>query len=155
MRDRCALADQFNPIDGSFITNSPEETLSHALKLSSHLHPGSVICLKGDLGSGKTSFVKGLTSGAALVDPKDVVSPTFNYLNIYQGPIPVFHFDLYRLKNVEDFLSMGFEEYFDAGGICCIEWFERIASILPKNAVIIDFKVLSYEKREIRIFNLS
>ena len=137
---------------GSFTTRSQEETIQLASRFASCLNPGDIICLQGDLGSGKTSCVKGLVSQT---DPKNVVSPTFNYLNIYQGPVPVFHFDLYRLKNSDDFLSMGFEEYLYSDGICCIEWFERILPILPQNSFLIDIKVLSYETREITLSNPS
>lgn len=104
-------------------------------KIGRTLQPNDTVCLYGQLGAGKTQLAKGLIHGATGVDTSEVGSPTFVYLNIYQGAKKVFHFDLYRLCNVEDFLSMGFDDYFEESGICCIEWPERIASILPENSV--------------------
>ena len=76
--------------------------------------------------AGKTTFIKGLIHAAAQIASSEVQSPTFNYLNIYEGRKTIYHFDLYRLRDRDEFLSMGFDEFFDAGGICCIEWSERI-----------------------------
>jgi tRNA threonylcarbamoyladenosine biosynthesis protein TsaE len=107
---------------------------------ASRLSPGSVLGLYGDLGSGKTTFVQGLAQGLGICEP--LQSPTFVFLNHYSGTIPLFHFDLYRMKGVQDFLGLGFEEYFSSGGICAIEWSERIASLLPRDTWHITF---SYE----------
>jgi tRNA threonylcarbamoyladenosine biosynthesis protein TsaE len=117
--------------------SSPEETIAFGKFLASCLSPGSVLALSGDLGSGKTTFVQGLALGLGIEVP--IQSPTFVFLNHYSGTVPLFHFDLYRMKGVEDFLGLGFEEYFDEGGICAIEWSERIASLLPLDAWHITF----------------
>ncbi len=87
-----------------------------------------VICFSGDLGAGKTSFIKGFASELCDIDPDEVISPTFTYLNIYEGNATVFHFDLYRLEGVEQFLDKAFDEYLE--GYVCIEWPERIESLL-------------------------
>jgi tRNA threonylcarbamoyladenosine biosynthesis protein TsaE len=118
-----------------WISRSFSETLAIGKKIGESLQPNSVLSLFGDLGAGKTSIVKGIAQGAAGVDPSFVTSPTFTYLNIYRGTKVIYHFDLYRLHGVEDFLAMGFDEYFDCGGIVCIEWSEKIAKLLPAKCV--------------------
>lgn len=111
--------------------SSQEETVACGKQLAPSLPPGTILALYGDLGAGKTTFVQGLALGLGIADP--IQSPTFVYFNHYRGKIPLFHFDLYRLKEADDFLGFGFEEHLDAGGICAIEWPERIPSLLPKN----------------------
>ena len=108
------------------------------------LKPNSVVCFSGDLASGKTTFIKGVVAGAAQCHTDIVNSPTFVYLNIYAGKIKVYHFDLYRMQGVDDFLSMGFEDLLFAQGICCIEWSERIAALLPENCMRIQMSHPSY-----------
>lgn len=123
-------------------------------KFGEQLAPGSVVCLFGDLAAGKTTFIKGIVSGAAHLDPSLVQSPTFTYLHIYEGTKKVYHFDLYRLKDIDEFLSMGFDEYFDAEGICCIEWSERLASYLPPHCIQVTFHHAGGDKRNITIREL-
>lgn len=94
-----------------------------------------MICFFGELAAGKTTLIKGLVHGAADYDPSLVQSPTFNYLNIYEGSKRICHFDLYRLEGPEDFFTMGFEEYLEQETICCIEWAERIRPCLYPNHV--------------------
>lgn len=131
------------------ISCSPEETFAWGMKLGQRVKGPQAICFFGDLAAGKTTFIKGFVAGAAGISPDLVSSPTFVLLNIYEGKGVVFHFDLYRLKGPEEFFDLGFEEYWD--GLCCIEWAERIESILPVNAIIIRMKALDEEKREISI----
>ncbi|HSX10704.1 MAG TPA: tRNA (adenosine(37)-N6)-threonylcarbamoyltransferase complex ATPase subunit type 1 TsaE [Chlamydiales bacterium] len=114
---------------------SHEETLAFGRKMATLLPPNAVIALSGDLGAGKTTFVQGLALGLRIEE--NVQSPTFVILNIYQDRL--FHFDLYRLKKPSDFTSMGFEEYFQKGGLCAIEWPDRIASLLPPETISIHF----------------
>lgn len=111
-----------------------EETLRIGKEFGAQLKPDAIVCLFGELGAGKTTFIRGIAEGIGL-DPSQVSSPTFVYLNIYEGKIPLYHFDLYRLNDVDAFLSMGFDEILFSPGIKCIEWSERIASILPKEAI--------------------
>jgi len=113
------------------------------------LSPNDVICFFGDLGAGKTTFIKGLVEGATGLSTSAVRSPTFTYLNIYEGTKPVYHFDLYRLKHESQFLEMGFDEYFEAGGICCIEWAEKIPSLLPSRHTKCLFTHLGEDQRQI------
>lgn len=132
-------------------TENLEQTLALGKRLGQVLSVNSILCLHGDLGAGKTQLVKGIVHGAALVSPEHVSSPTFVYLNIYDGPKKVFHFDLYRMHDCDEFLSMGFDDYFACGGICCIEWPERIDSILPRDAIHITLEPLGEEQRLIHI----
>ncbi len=134
-----------------FVSHSAAETMEFAQKIGCSLPINSVICFFGDLAAGKTTFIKGLAQGAADLDASEVQSPTFAYLNIYEGTKSVFHFDLYRLKGLDEFLSMGFDEYFEAGGICCLEWSERIASCLPENCIKIFLEHAGENKRIITI----
>lgn len=119
--------------------------------LGRSLPDNSVVCFFGELGAGKTTFIKGLAAGAAGISPDTINSPTFVYLNIYTGNRTVYHFDLYRLRDADEFMGMGFDEYFHAGGICCIEWSERIASLLPDNVVTVRMAHVSPNEREIEI----
>jgi tRNA threonylcarbamoyladenosine biosynthesis protein TsaE len=102
-------------------------------ELADQLDPGAVVGFFGDLGAGKTTLIQGIALGLGIQEP--VQSPTFTYLQAYEGRCPLFHFDLYRMKGEKDFLGMGFDECFDAKGICAVEWPERISSLLPSNAL--------------------
>lgn len=134
-----------------FYSQSAAETSAIGYRLGQDLPPRSVVCFFGDLAAGKTTLIKGLVAGATGRDPSEVQSPTFVYLAIYEGPKPVYHFDLYRLRDADEFLGMGFDEYFDADGICCIEWSERIASCLPSNCIRITMEHAGENKRQITI----
>jgi tRNA threonylcarbamoyladenosine biosynthesis protein TsaE len=115
----------------------------------------SVISLFGELAAGKTTFIKGLVSGASQIDPSHIQSPTFTYLHIYEGQKTVYHFDLYRLRDIDEFLSMGFDEYFESNGICCMEWSERIAPYLPSDRVSILLEHVDQNSRSITIERLG
>src|ERR1700722_4224706 len=133
------------------LCSSLAETHAISRLLANHLQKNSVVCFFGELGAGKTSFIKGLVSALAGYPMDDVCSPTFTYLNIYHGTIDIYHFDLYRLKDEDEFLSMGFDDFFFAGGICCIEWSERIRALLPENCVIVELAHAGEDKRYITI----
>ena len=111
----------------------------------------AIIALYGDLGAGKTTFIRGLVEGAGSIDPRIVSSPTFTFLNIYQGEKMIYHFDLYRLPGKEEFFAAGFDEYFNAGGICCMEWADKIESELPLNVFDVKLCYIGEEKRQIEI----
>ncbi len=133
------------------LSDSAEATQEFGRRLGQQLGSNSIVAFFGDLGAGKTTCIKGLVAEAAGIDPKEVNSPTFTYLNIYTGRMTVYHFDLYRLRRSEEFFAMGFEEYFQAGGICCIEWAERIDSLLPEEAIQVTLKAGEQNQREIWI----
>jgi tRNA threonylcarbamoyladenosine biosynthesis protein TsaE len=137
-------------------TKSPEETKNFGRALSQKLEPGSVVALIGPLGSGKTVLVQGICAGLGV--EKTVTSPTFVIINEYPGslnqsPIWVYHFDLYRLENMDEFLRLGYEEYFYGKGITLIEWAEKIREFMPKKRTEINLKILSESEREICIEN--
>lgn len=112
--------------------SSLDETHGFAKTLAKELLPGDVLAFYGDVGAGKTTLIKSIVSTFGY--PKsEVTSPTFTYLNIYNANLPIYHFDLYRFENEEEFLQKGFDEYFEANGLCLIEWAEKIPSLLPKN----------------------
>lgn len=127
------------------VTRNAEETRAVAQEIGLGLKPNSVLALFGDLGSGKTTFVQGIASY------DEISSPTFSYLHIHSGSPAIYHFDLYRLLSSDDFTALGFQDYFFAGGICCIEWSEKISSLLPKDAIRIYFEHLGGDLRKIVI----
>lgn len=138
-----------------FHSYSAAETFEQGRKLGEQLPVPSVVAFFGELAAGKTTFIKGLVSGAAQIDPSAVQSPTFTYLHIYEGRKTVYHFDLYRLRDIDEFLSMGFDEYFEAQGICCIEWSEKIAPYLPPNKVTVTLEHIRDDERLITIKGLN
>ena len=134
-----------------FETNSPEETFRIGFDFGRMLSPNSIVCFYGDLAAGKTTFIKGLVQSLNLNDVIEVNSPTFVYLQTYPTIPPVFHFDLYRLKDEREFLEMGFDEFLYCGGISCIEWSERIDSLIPNNVWKVTFIHCQENCRKIEI----
>ncbi len=134
-----------------FISHSREETIAFAEQFGKTVPEGAVLCFFGDLAAGKTTFIKGLSHGFGAVAEDEVSSPTFVILNIYEGKKIIHHFDLYRLEGPEAFLSMGFDQYLGGEGIACIEWSEKISSILPKNAYTVTLTTLGEDRRKINI----
>lgn len=126
--------------------HSADETFSWGQQLGMTLLPNTVLALYGDLGAGKTTLIKGIASGFAAIDPKEITSPTFTYLNTYPR---FFHFDLYRLKGGDDFLALGFDDYFQSGGVCCIEWPEKIEALLPPHTIKIELNYIGAASREV------
>ncbi len=133
------------------VSSSAGETQRFGACLASELIPGSLVCLFGGLGTGKTTLIKGVARRLVGIDPRQVVSPTFTYLSSYRGKIVLHHFDLYRLRDHEDFLERGFDEYFDCEGVCCVEWAEKIEPILPANALKVRIKHLGQNRRELSV----
>lgn len=112
-----------------FISNSVEETEMLGIQLAQKLSGGTVVAFTGDLGAGKTAFVRGLARGLEIEGR--VTSPTFTIVNEYDGgTCPLFHFDLYRLGDPDELFDIGWEDYLARGGICAVEWSERAADIL-------------------------
>ena len=114
-----------------FITHSPAETEAVGAALGKVLQPGTVIAYRGDLGAGKTAFTRGLANGLGAGDM--VTSPTYTIVNEYlSGRLPLFHFDMYRLRSADDLWDIGWEDYLDRGGVCAVEWSENVADALEK-----------------------
>ncbi|HTL47290.1 MAG TPA: tRNA (adenosine(37)-N6)-threonylcarbamoyltransferase complex ATPase subunit type 1 TsaE [Verrucomicrobiae bacterium] len=117
----------------TFPSKSPKDTIRIAKAFAGKLKAGDVVRLEGDLGAGKTTFVKGLASGLGLADQDDVKSPTFVIMHIYPCRIPLYHFDLYRLEGAGEIAAIGFEDFMnDPGAISCVEWAERAEDFFPK-----------------------
>jgi len=110
-------------------TASPEETIQVGKKLGALLRAGDVVCLNGDLGTGKTRFAQGVACGIGVGDP--VTSPTFTLINEYRGRLPLYHIDVYRLNDELEMEDLGYEEYFYGDGVTLVEWAERVAGLLP------------------------
>lgn len=132
-------------------THSDEETIEAGYRFGMTLLEGSIVSLQGEIGTGKTTFVKGIVKAFSVTTSPLVSSPTFVYLNIYEGRQPVYHFDLYRLQSAQSFLDMGFDEYLFSSGVSCIEWSERISSLLPKKQTKVAFENCGFQKRRIII----
>lgn len=117
------------------ISRSPAETEETGRKLARRLRPGDVVAMTGGLGMGKTQFIRGVARGAGYKGP--VTSPTFTLVHEYPGPVPVYHFDMYRISNWDELESTGFFDYLGAGGICAVEWSENIWEALPPDAWVV------------------
>lgn len=109
------------------------ETREAAARLAQRLEPGDIVCLYGELGAGKTAFCQGALK--ALGVKEQVTSPTFTIVHEYQGQIPVYHFDVYRVHGPDDMFEIGYEEYFFGKGVCFIEWAELIEELLPEHCI--------------------
>ena len=122
----------------TFTTHSAAETEALGERLAACLPGGEVIAYTGDLGAGKTAFTRGLARG---LDCRDrVTSPTFTIVNEYEGDIPLFHFDLYRLGSSDELFDIGWEDYLARGGVCAVEWSERAEDAFDGSTVRIDFR---------------
>ncbi|MGC3991306.1 MAG: tRNA (adenosine(37)-N6)-threonylcarbamoyltransferase complex ATPase subunit type 1 TsaE [Chthoniobacteraceae bacterium] len=132
----------------TIISRSIEETLAAARALAETLRAGDVIALTGDLGAGKTHFVKGLALG--LGSNAEVTSPTFTLIHEYPGGrLPLFHFDLYRLDEAEEVSRIGFDEYLDADGVCVVEWGDKFPGLLPPETRWVRIDLLPNDERKI------
>lgn len=131
-----------------FTSNSPLETEALGQRLAAQLHPGDIVSFYGDLGAGKTAFIRGMALGLGVTDP--VTSPTYTIVNEYRGRIPLFHFDLYRLSGPDDLFDIGWEDYLARGGICAVEWSERAEEEL-EDSVKVTIQRLSDTQRRITI----
>lgn len=135
--------------------NSSEETLKLGEIIGKSLNPGSIIALVGDLGAGKTVLVKGIAKGLEVLEEPN--SPTFVIMNSYEGRIPLYHFDLYRLSDEEELLGIGYDEYFFGDGVAAVEWADRVEGIFPKHTIRIEITIPesnnedSMSNREIRL----
>lgn len=133
------------------ISRSAAETRALGASIGKRLKAGAVIALRGDLGSGKTCMVQGIAAGLGVAPGACVNSPTFVLINEYEGPIPLYHFDLYRLADGNELIDLGWEDYLDSRGVIAIEWAERMGSLLPPDHIGISLEITGETSRRISI----
>ena len=134
-------------------THSEEETLKSAMAFAKNIKPGSIICLDGDLGVGKSVFARGFARGLGITEP--VTSPTFTLVQIYEGGrLNMYHFDVYRIGDPSEMYDIGYEDYFYSDGVCLVEWASLILELIPDYAIKVSIeKDISkgYDYRKITI----
>jgi tRNA threonylcarbamoyladenosine biosynthesis protein TsaE len=122
-------------------------TQAFGRRLGGLLFPGAVVALVGQLGAGKTHLVRAVAEGLGLSDGRVVSSPTFVLIQEYPARLPIYHFDAYRLRDSRDFFDLGAGEYFEMGGVCLIEWADRVADALPAEHLTIRIEPLDENRR--------
>ncbi|MBE9536315.1 MAG: tRNA (adenosine(37)-N6)-threonylcarbamoyltransferase complex ATPase subunit type 1 TsaE [Proteobacteria bacterium] len=133
-----------------FVADSVEKTNSLGRELGSVVRAGDMIALSGELGAGKTTFVKALATGLGISED-DVSSPSYTLLNEYDGRIPMYHFDLYRLEGADDVDDLGFDEYMDGDGLAVVEWADVAPQILPSEYLEIKIMIKGKESRNLEL----
>lgn len=134
-----------------FYTEKEEDTVKIGEKIAKYLKKGDIIGFIGELGSGKTTMIKGIVR---YFSDSKVTSPSFVIINEYKGKIPIFHFDLYRIRKFEELVEIGWNDYLD-NGILIIEWADKIKKNLPKNTILVKIDIVKEKKRKIIIKNLK
>ena len=123
----------------TYLSNSPGETEALGARLAGALGPGAVVAFTGDLGAGKTAFVRGMARGLGI--PHRVTSPTFTIVNEYEdGRLPLFHFDMYRLGSADELFDIGWEDYLNRGGVCAVEWSENVAEAMETGTIRVSIR---------------
>jgi tRNA threonylcarbamoyladenosine biosynthesis protein TsaE len=141
------------PTATELLSASPEETERAGERLAAGLRPGSVVALVGDLGAGKTCFIRGLARGLGV--DQIVSSPTFVLVNHYQGRLPVFHVDAYRTESLVELLDLGLDEYIGGDGVTVVEWADKLRALLPATTIWVHLRGLGDEPRTIAIEGAS
>ena len=130
---------------------SPEATRQFGHQISELLFPNSILALIGNLGAGKTFLVRAIAEGLGLPAGALVTSPTFVLVQEYAGRLPMFHFDVYRLKHTSEFFDLGANEYFEAGGVCLVEWADRVEQQLPPDHLRVTMHVTAERSRRVEL----
>jgi tRNA threonylcarbamoyladenosine biosynthesis protein TsaE len=140
-------------MDDVLIVDAPDIDATDRLgrRLAEVLVPGMVVALIGPLGAGKTRFVRAVTEGLGVADPHVVTSPTFIVIQEYQGRIPIYHFDAYRLRTAGEFFELGAHEYFQGDGVSIVEWADRVAACLPADHLRITIDPTGENSRRFRL----
>ncbi len=132
-------------------SNSPEETFTLGRALGALLEPGDVVCLVGELGSGKTVLAQGIAAGIG-VDPREgATSPTFTLVHEYRGRHRVYHIDLYRLDRLDEILDLGWDEWVYNGGVVVIEWAEKAGGLLPEERFVVEIEISGGTARKLAL----
>ncbi|HOJ52326.1 MAG TPA: tRNA (adenosine(37)-N6)-threonylcarbamoyltransferase complex ATPase subunit type 1 TsaE [Syntrophales bacterium] len=134
---------------GTVYSQGEEETFDLGRLFASCLKKGDVVALRGELGTGKTCFTKGMARGLGVPEEYVVTSPSFTIVNEYPGRIPLYHVDVYRFSGAEELSSIGFEEYVYGEGVTVIEWADKILDFLPPPVLVVDFFYVDDKRREI------
>jgi tRNA threonylcarbamoyladenosine biosynthesis protein TsaE len=135
------------------ISACAEETLAVGEKIGKRLKQGSIVALEGGLGAGKTQFTKGIALGLGINE--EITSPTYTIISEYEGLLPLYHIDAYRLKGTDDFINIGAEELLYGDGVCVIEWSNIIADMLPEEKISVKIVILDGGKRQISVKGLD
>ena len=138
-----------SPRAWQFCTASEADTELLAARLAEAVEPGTVVALIGNLGAGKTRLVRAVVEALG-VDRRAIASPTFVLVHEYEGRIPIYHFDAYRLRDAADFAALGADEYLSSSGVSLIEWADRVAELLPADHLRIEIAVTGESAREFR-----
>lgn len=134
----------------TYVSKSESDTYKIAAEFAATLNGGEIVLLSGELGAGKTAFVKGLAAALGITD--EVTSPTFTLMNVYRGALKLYHFDVYRLHSGEEAYAAGLTEFFgEAGSVSCIEWWENVADAIVGDTIKITINYLENEMREINV----
>jgi len=131
------------------ITNSEYETVCEGEKFGRTLKPGAIVALQGELGAGKTALTRGIAAGLGI--KANVSSPTFTIVNEYPGDPPLFHFDMYRLKSENELFDIGWDDYHDRGGVCVMEWSDKIHGAFFPDTITIKIENLGGDSRRLEI----
>ena len=135
------------------VSSSPDETEKLGRELGSLLSAGAFVALRGTLGGGKTCFTRGIVASVTPESAHLVASPTFAIMNSYNGTIPVYHFDFYRMTGDNDIAELGFDDYFYGDGVCVVEWSERLSDLLPTDRITVEFNYSSDDDQ--RLINMT
>jgi tRNA threonylcarbamoyladenosine biosynthesis protein TsaE len=133
------------------VSHSPDKTEKFGREMAQRLNPGAVVAFYGDLGSGKTTLIRGLVRGLGAEKSTRVTSPTFVLMNMYQGRCPIYHFDFYRLSEPSMIADLGCEEYFGGEGVALIEWADRAGELVPGESIRIELTAIDETTREIQV----
>ncbi|HKL59096.1 MAG TPA: tRNA (adenosine(37)-N6)-threonylcarbamoyltransferase complex ATPase subunit type 1 TsaE [Sphaerochaeta sp.] len=132
-----------------FISSSPQETSDLGFRIGKACTSGSIVSLRGSLGAGKTVLAKGIAKALGITEA--IVSPTFTLMQEYEGTLPLYHMDLYRISGTDEFEMIGGEEMLYGNGVTLIEWSEKIQEMLPDGTIFVDISIMSDNSREITI----
>jgi tRNA threonylcarbamoyladenosine biosynthesis protein TsaE len=138
-------------VEKAFITHSAAQTRNLGFKLGQLLEANDWIGLSGDLGAGKTCFTQGLARGIGVDQNVPIVSPTFTIAQTYPGRIPLAHLDLYRVSTLHELADIGYEELYEGGGVCVVEWCERVRETIPRQGLLIRLEILDASTRRLRM----
>lgn len=135
----------------TFVTHSAEETIQLGKKIGSMLQPGAIIAMEGNLAVGKTTITKGIAESLGIEET--ITSPTFTLISEYEGKMPLYHMDVYRLDSCEDFINLGVEDLMYGDGVSIIEWSERVREELPKSTITLRLEIRGDGGRDITLEN--